>query len=130
MKEIPESYKESEILSTAYRMGWNHGHGIACHNVPRLGKNVFSENLGRVTATEDNIRELHEDQCFAAADHGRDFSPFEFQAKYLNDLGEGDEDSPSSEEAWEAFEEGTRDAIFADLSEYDDEDYGIETQNP
>lgn len=86
---IPAAYAGNEILSHAYRKGWNHGHGIACHNVPTLGEHVRSDSLGRVTVDAENIREIHEDACRASADNARQYSPFEFTAKAFNDLDEG-----------------------------------------
>jgi len=118
-ESIPAPFSESELLSSAYRKGWNHGHGIACHNVPTLGAKVLSDSLGRVTVDADNIREVHESECHAAADSSRDFSPFEFIAHEFNS------DEENSEALWEAFEQGTNDAIAADLATYSDEDYGI-----
>ena len=122
---IPTDYAGDEILASAYRAGWNHGHGIACHNVPSLGARIFSETLGRVVVGAGNIREVHESECFEAAANSRQFSPFEFLAQEINDLGEGDDETPSSDEAWSAFEQGEYDSISADLATYDAEDYGI-----
>jgi hypothetical protein len=115
---IPEAY-QTDKLEDAYRRGWNHGHGIACHNVPTIGEKLFSESLGRVVVDAENIREVHQDNCFAAADNSKCYSPFEFTAYEFN----SDEDD--SESLWEAFEAGTADSIFADLAEYTDNDYGL-----
>ena len=115
---IPAEYT-ADNLEDAYRRGWNHGHGIACHNVPTLGERIFTDSMGRVTVDAENIREVHADACYAAADNSRSYSPFEFTAHEFNE-------SDDSEELWEAFEAGTNDAIQADLAEYDDDDYGIE----
>lgn len=119
---IPPQYGADEFLADCYRQGWNRGHGIACHNVPTLGDKICPSidwiGLGR-TITPENIREYHEQLCFAAESGGRDFSPFEFTAKRLND-------HEDSESAWEAYDEGIGDAIRADLSTYTDADYGIE----
>lgn len=121
----PASCASNETLARAYRLGYNRGHGIACHVVPKLGARIFSDVLGRITVTADNIREVHESTCFASELASRDYSPWEFTAKELNDLGEGTEDTPSADEAWEAYEHGVADAIAADLATYDDEAYGI-----
>lgn len=123
---IPSLYTSHEEIESAYRRGWNHGHGIACHNVPTLGDKLFTESMGRVTVDAENIRDVHQDACFSAAENSRSYSPFEFTAKEFNDAGEGDDENPPSDDLWEAFEAGTTDAIFADLAEYTDEDYGIE----
>lgn len=74
---IPEAYADCEALADAYRDGWNHGHGIACHNVPTLGEEYFTARLGRVTADAENIREVHQSLCYEAEEHSRQFSPFE-----------------------------------------------------
>lgn len=125
---IPESYASNETLSSAYRSGYNRGHGIACHNVPTLGENILSDSLGRVTVDAENIREIHQDSCFSAEMNGRDFSPFEFLAHELNSLDDEENSETSSDEAWEAYEQGVSDAISADLATYSDEDYGIEAE--
>jgi hypothetical protein len=70
-----------------------------------------------------NVRDVHQALCFEAESNSRDFSPFEFTAHEFNSLG--DDGEVSSSEAWEAFEAGVSDAIFADLATYTDEDYGI-----
>ncbi len=129
MKTIPAQFSSNETLSNSYKMGWNHGHGIACHNVPKLGAKIFTDGMGRVTVDSENIREVHESICYEAEINSRDFSPFEFTAHELNSLDdEENENEISSEEAWEAFEAGTSDAISADLATYSDEDYGIENE--
>lgn len=129
---IPKAFTKHEDLEDAYRRGWNHGHGIACHNVPTLGETYWLDGEGKLTADVENIREVHLHLCHAAADNSRCYSPFEFLAHEFNERPseyeereEGD-DTPSREAMWYAFEEGTADAIAADLNEYDDEAYGIE----
>jgi hypothetical protein len=119
---VPFPYSGDDLLTDAYRRGWNHGHGIACHNVPVLGERIFSDSLGRVTVDADNIREVHADACHAAADNSRSYSPFEFTAHEFNE-------SEYSEGLWEAFEAGTADAIAADLATYTDADYYIESDD-
>lgn len=125
---VPTQYSTHEILISAYKSGWNHGHGIACHNVPELGDTVRTDSLGKITIDSENIREVHESLCYEAESNSRDFSPFEFTAHEFNSLGEDDEEECeiSSDEAWEAFEAGVSDSISHDLSTYDDSDYGIE----
>ena len=46
-KFIPASYDSNELLSDAYSRGWNHGHGFACHNVPRLGEKLWVESWAK-----------------------------------------------------------------------------------
>lgn len=124
--KIPTEYADNETLADAYTRGWNHGHGFACHNVPRLGDKIWSDSLGRVTVDAENIREVHAANCWQAEDGSRCYSPFEFTAHEFNEYGEGGDGNLASDDVWEAFEEGTGDAIAADLAEYTDEDYGIE----
>lgn len=121
-KEVPFPYSGDDLLTDAYRRGWNHGHGLACHNVPRLGEKLFTEGMGRVTVTADNIREVHQDSCYAAESNSRQYSPFEFTAHEFNE-------SEFSEDLWEAFEEGINAAIAADLASYTDSDYDIEPES-
>jgi hypothetical protein len=123
--EIPHQYASNKILSAAYARGWNHGHGIACHNVPEMGKYMRVDSLGRALITPENIREYHEAFCFEAESNSRDFSPFEFIAHEFNSLGDDEDCEISSDEVWEAFEAGVGDSIRHDLSSYTDEDYGI-----
>ncbi len=130
---IPEQFR-GELFTDAYRRGWNHGHGIACHNVPTLGAKIWSEDLGRVTVDAENIREVHQSARFAAESNSRSYSPFEFTAAEFNSAdcdedGKFDPDKEgTSDELWEAFDAGISDSIFADLAEYSDEDYGIEPE--
>jgi hypothetical protein len=107
----------TEAERDAYSAGFQHGHGIACHNVPTLGETVWTEDMGRVVVTAENIREIHLSECYAAENNSRSFSPFEFIAHDLNE-------SQDSEALWTAFEQGVSDAILHDLSGYTDEDYG------
>src|SRR5690348_15078257 len=87
---IPSDYADNEALESAYRDGWNHGHGLACHNVPKLGETIWTESMGRVTVNAENIREVHADQCYAAESNSRQYSPFEFTAAEFNEAGDGD----------------------------------------
>jgi hypothetical protein len=121
-KSIPHPWQGDDLLTDAYKRGWYHGHGVACHNVPTIGDRINKAEdyigLGDFV-TADNIREYHQVLTHAGADHSRDYSPFEFTAHEFNE-------SEYSEDLWEAFEAGTNDAIEDDLSSYTDEDYGIE----
>jgi hypothetical protein len=117
---VPFHYSGDDLLTDAYRRGWNHGHGIACHNVPSIGAKLSTEDMGRVTVDASNIRDVHASECYAAESNSRCYSPFEFTANEFNE-------SEYHEDLWEAFEAGTNDAIQADLETYTDDDYGIET---
>ena len=117
--EIPAAYATDPNLERAYLMGRNHGHGIACHNVPSIGDSICRSidwiGLGK-TVTEENVAEYHEALCFAAESSSREFSPFEFVAHDLNE-------SEDSEDLWVAFESGVSDSIHSDLKGYSVEDY-------
>lgn len=117
--EIPSAYATDPNLERAYLMGRNHGHGIACHNVPSIGDSICRSidwiGLGK-TVTEENAKDYHEALCFAAESGSRDFSPFEFVAHELNE-------SEDSEDLWAAFEAGVSDSIRTDLQSYSIEDY-------
>ena len=121
---IPADYAKSDKLQDAYRRGWSHGHGLACHNVPRIGDKLWTDDSGHIVVDAENIREVHQSLCFSAESSSRDFSPFEFTAHEFNSADEEGEEG-DTEALWEAFETGTNDAIFADLSEYSDDDYGL-----
>ena len=116
---IPFPWSGDDLLSDAYARGWNHGHGLACHNVPSIGQKIWTESDGKITIDADNVRDVHASLCHESADHSRCHSPFEFTAHEFNE-------SEYAEDLWEAFEAGTSAAIAADLAEYTDEDYGIE----
>ena len=114
---IPAAYAD---YADAYRTGWNQGHGIACHNVPKLGVTLWIDAFGRVTVDADNIREVHEAACFEAEERARSYSPwrqmgYEFRATDLEEAAT----------LWEAYEAGVADAIAADIATYTDDDYGI-----
>lgn len=117
MLKVPTSYTTpAEIV--AYQTGWRSGHGIACHNVPQVGETYLLDSSGRVTADADNVREIHRDICHEVEMNNRDFSPFEFIAKEFNE-------SEDPDNVWAAYEDGVADAIYADMKEYNDADYGI-----
>lgn len=119
---VPHPWSGDDLLTDAYRRGWNHGHGIACHNVPSLGDKLFTDDLGRVTVDAENIREVHASLCYAAESNSRQYSPFEFTAHEFNE-------SEYADDLWEAFEAGSSDAIQADLETYADADYGIAAES-
>jgi hypothetical protein len=131
---VPFPYSGDDLLTSAYRRGWSHAHGIACHNVPKLGERVRTESMGRVTVDAENIRDVHAAHCYEAESNQRSFSPFEFTAHEFNsadcdDNGKFDPDKEgTAAELWEAFDAGVSDAINADLKGYTDDDYGIEPE--
>jgi hypothetical protein len=125
---IQTDYEGKDALIDAYQRGWNHGHGLACHNKPTIGETYWIDGEGKIKVDAENIRDAHQSLCYAAEIHSRCYSPFEFTAHEFNEAGEGDDEDVSSDELWEAFENGASDAITADLATYDDDDYGIEDE--
>ena len=119
-EDVPAPYNATQWETEAYQLGWNHGHGFACHNVPKLGAKLWTDGLGRVTVDPDNIREVHASLCYEAESNSRQFSPFEFIAHNFNEAGD------NADSLWEAFDAGIADSISADLATYTDSDYGIE----
>lgn len=116
--KIADEYAGNEVLADAYDRGLNTGHGLACHNVPKLGVELWTEAEGRVVVDAENIREVHESICYEAEELYRCYSPFEPTAAEFND-------SDDSEALWEAYDAGAAFAIGADVASYTDEDYGI-----
>lgn len=116
--KIPAAHRKSAFRSECYGMGWNHAHGIACHNVPTIGANVFIDGEGHARVDSENIRELHESICYQAESNSRCFSPWEFTAHQINS-------SRNPEGGWQAYDDGVNDSIAADLAEYTDDDYGL-----
>jgi hypothetical protein len=103
----------------AFAAGYDHAHGIACHNVPQIGAEYWTESEGRVTPeTPEEAAELHASLCYEAEMYARCYSPWEFTAHEINSLAEFESGS-----AWEAYEAGVSLAIVHDLSTYTDSDY-------
>ena len=120
-RELRDAY-ETEHERDAFEAGYDHAHGIACHNVPRIGESYWTEDAGNVTPEdEDEARDLHESLCYAAESNSRCFSPWEYTAAKINALEEFD-----AEAAWEAYDAGVAAAIAHDLEGYTAEDYGAE----
>jgi len=109
-KAARDSY-QTEHEREAFAAGYDHAHGIACHNVPTLGVTYFLDGEGTVTADTENIREVHEALCFEAEMQARQFSPWEFVAHEINSLDEFE-----AEAAWEAYKSGVAMAIAHDLA--------------
>jgi hypothetical protein len=112
----------TDFEKSAFESGYNHAHGIACHNVPEIGKTYFTDSMGKVVCDSVEIaREIHESLCYEAESNKRCYSPWEFTAHEINSLPEFD-----SESAWEAYDSGVELAIQHDLESYSDSDYGFE----
>lgn len=71
----------------------------------------FDRGVGAATYMEVGPGESAVDAAFAAELHSRDFSPFEFTARDINNYGE------YAEVLWEAYEKGVEDGITKVLGE-------------
>ena len=94
-------------------------------------ENAYEDTLS--TVIEENIAEWKErgknwaegfkahnstrEEAYEAEENGRQYSPFEFTAKAINDL-------PWSDDAWEAFQEGI-DEVFSTMIGEDDVEYWL-----
>jgi hypothetical protein len=90
-------------LLDAYTKGLHHGSGFTANNVPEAYKGD----------TVESLREKHAENCYAAEENSRCFSPFEFTAYAFNQ-------AENSEALWEAFDAGWQDRLVSDLALYDD----------
>ena len=109
---IPAAYVGE--LSGIYLAGFQRGYNAASwQDVPDIGsklpRHVDYQGIGEIEDSSDQADAL---QMLAseAESNGRDFSPFEFTAKELNDRED-------SEDAWEAFDCGISDGILANIGE-------------
>lgn len=84
-------------LAATWRRGYMKGTAAADHTP--INAECFDP-------ANENHRDDHEAWCFESEMNARDFSPFEFLAAEINRLGDGDKDTPSSDEAWEAYDKG------------------------
>jgi hypothetical protein len=104
-----------------YSYGYRNGHGIARHNVPRVGdkidRSVDYWGLGS-NVTLDNAKDYHQLLCYAAETKERDCFRFVSTAKELY----GETLLPA-DIAWDAYNSGVADAIGHDLSLYTAENY-------
>ena len=112
---------QDDLLADAYRRGFDHAHGIACHNVPTIGaridKSVDRHGLGD-WVTAENIRDYHQLLCYAADENTR--STRRSSSPRVNSTHRNMPRDP------EAFDAGVSDSITADLLTYTDADYGID----
>lgn len=117
---------ETEYERNAFAAGYDHAHGIACHNVPKVGETYWTESEGRMTPeTVEEARDLHALMCYEAEMHSRCYSPWGFTAKENNDLDE-EHGEGASEAAWDAYDAGVALAIAHDLAGYTESDYSDE----
>ena len=90
-----------------YKKGYNRGFYIASlQDCPEIGTKIELDNFKGVIKDILDLEEVFEEMCYDAEINDRDFSPFEFTAKELNDLEETED-----YEVWEEFEKGITDGI-------------------
>lgn len=84
-----------------YQEGYDRGYSIASNqDLPEIGEEAPREMLADVVEDVADAEEVFFHFCYEAESNNRDFSPFEFTAAAINELGE------DSEEAWGAFDQG------------------------
>lgn len=110
---VPSIYS-SDRLSGCYLTGYGRGWNCASwQDIPAIGsklpRHIDWEGVGPIQDAHDQADALSA-LAFDAESHDRDFSPFEFTAKELNDRED-------SEDAWEAFEQGIADGISANVAQ-------------
>lgn len=97
-----------EAYGLGYARGWTMASWI---DVPALGtelpRDVDFVGIGTIE-NESDQREAMELLAHAAEDNDRQFSPFEFTARELND-------AEDAEELWDAFENGIIDGIHEEV---------------
>lgn len=109
---VPASY-DTPALRDTYLAGYSRGWNVASwQNIPEIGsklpRSVDYVGLGEIEDSADQADAL---QMLASESESsdRDFSPFEFTARDLNDRED-------SEDAWQAFDEGISDGISANVA--------------
>lgn len=112
---------EAALYERYYHMGYRHATGVAQYNVPTIGdridRSVDDVGLGPVV-TAENVKEYHQLLCYAAEQHSREYSPFEFAAHEMNN-----DEMLGAELAWDAFDSGVAERIGEELDKYTEEDY-------
>lgn len=86
-----------------YNAGFMRGYNCASwQDMPELGKTYWTESDGRIEVeTKADAEAVFMDACSQAEAGSRDYSPFEFTAKDLNELAE-----TKPYDVWQVFEEG------------------------
>lgn len=99
---------KKEICEAGYDRGFN----IASWNdLPEIGVEVPAFTLDNFIGIIEDINDAEEvfrEICYEAESNNRQFSPFEFECKELNDL---DEKKPY--DVWEVYKDGIQRGIFA-----------------
>lgn len=115
--EIPFEYTDKESI---YQDGYSRGRAIAKNlDLPEIGMTTW--HGGRyVTVDRENITEIAFNQAYESESVDRDFSPFEFTARELNNIAAWmdsvEDDSIPYFDPWCAFDSGISDGIESVLS--------------
>lgn len=90
-------------INEVYEIGFRHGQSLFDCNI----YDVSTKNLLTLDEFKERIRAI----CWEADDGYRQYSPFEFFCRDMND-------APNSEEAWESYEKGIGDGVEAAIEEF------------
>lgn len=125
-RAMRDAYK-TEYEREAFVAGYDHAHGIACHNVPDRGETYFTDSGGRVTVdTVEDARDAHAALCFEAERWARCYTPWELiTERGVNSLDE-EHGEGASEAARSAYDDGVVAATAHDLEGYTAEGYGFD----
>ena len=125
MPEIRETYLYVWELEKAYLLGWDLVSSIPGNNIPALGRRYFSDIDGVQTSNKKNIRKIHAELCYAAAERWQhSYTPEELVITEFDELS-GGVSAGFLDEIWAAFSSGVTDSIRAELERLTDEDYGL-----
>ena len=90
-----------------YKLGYDRGFNIAnLQNMPQIGTKVETEDFTGIIEDKFDIETVFYPLCYEAETIDRDYTPFEFTAKKLNDS-----DETADFEVWDEFEKGITDGI-------------------
>lgn len=99
--------------SIIFQDGIERGRAVASWiDLPQIGSVVLTESDGRIVITKENQADVWVSLCYDAESNGRQYSPFEFTARELNDLHES-----KPYDVWEVFESGITEGINREWSE-------------
>jgi len=77
--------------SMILQAGIERGQAVASWvDTPEIGVEYWTEYDGDILCTEDNIADIWFSSCYDAESNGRQYTPFEFTARELNNLQDGE----------------------------------------
>lgn len=95
-----------ELLSGYRENGIDKGYSAAKCNKSEVRDAIYKENIEDIDDVEDKFREYASE----GESGSREYTPFEFFAKELNDL-DSEYEEGCSEDAWTAYDEGVSEGI-------------------